>query len=277
MKSIIVPLDFTEASETVAKYAVDIAKGNDAKILFCYAHNVIYAPSAISQMSAVAAANIPNLVTQQKLMSQQLEEFTLKIKGLSELSFENKVVIGSQELVVYDLIDERDADLVIMGTHDQTLTEKLFLGSVDEKISRSASCPVLLIPDKHKFTTVGNIGLALDNDWSENIIQLDVLLNILKIYSAKLELVHISDTADELEGKEQFLKHIQKFIKGIAIHSQVLQDEDVKTGLSCFIREQSIDMLALVHREHGFFKRVFNPGVRKEMIPEIEVPLLVLK
>ena len=260
MKSIIVPLDFTEASETVAKFAVDIAKGNDAKILFCYAHNVIYAPSAVSQMSTIAAANIPNLVTQQKLMEQQLEEFTQKIEGLTQLSFENKVAIGSQEMVVSDLIDERKADLVVMGTHNQTLTEKFFLGSVDDKISRSASCPVLLIPDKYKFTSMQHIGLALDDDWSENIIELDPLLSVLEIYGSKLEIIHISDTAEELQGKEQFLKTIQKFMKGVDVHSQVVKDEDVKTGLLRFVREQSIHMLALVHREHGFFERVFNPG-----------------
>ncbi len=277
MKCIIVPLDFTEASETVAKFAVEIAKGNSAKIIFCYAHNVIYAPSAISQMSAVAATNVPNLVTQQKLMGQQLEEFTQKIEGLSQLSYENKVAIGPQEMVLHDLIEKEEADLVIMGTQDQTLTEKLFLGNVDEKISRSVSCPVLLIPDNYKFTTVGNIGLALDDDWTENSIQLDVLLHILETYDANLEVVHISEGAEELEEKERFLETIRKFMKGINVHSHVVQDEDVKTGLSRFIKEQSIHMLALVHREHGFFKRIFNPGVRKRMITDLDVPLLVLK
>ena len=277
MKCIIVPLDFTEATETVARFAVDIAKGNGAKIVFCYAHNVIYAPSAISQMSAVAATNIPNLVTQQKLMEQQLEEFTQKIEGLSQISFENKVAIGSQEMVVYDLIEEKGADLVIMGTHERTLTEKLFLGTVDDKISRSAACPVLLIPDNHKFASVQNIGLALDDDWTQNVIELDILLNILETYDAKLEVVHISNAAEELEGKERFLKSIRKFMKEVKVHSQVVQHEEVKAGLLRFIQEQSIHMLALVYRDHDFFKRVFNPGVRKEMISEIDVPLLVLK
>jgi nucleotide-binding universal stress UspA family protein len=38
------------------------------------------------------------------------------------------------------------ADLVVMGTHGRTGFERLFLGSVAEKVLRKAPCPVLLVP-----------------------------------------------------------------------------------------------------------------------------------
>ena len=39
----------------------------------------------------------------------------------------------------------RDFDLVVMGTHGRTGMSHLFLGSVAERVVRSASCPVLTV------------------------------------------------------------------------------------------------------------------------------------
>lgn len=42
--------------------------------------------------------------------------------------------------------DDVDADLIILGTHHHTALGKLILGSVADKVMRSSSRPVLLVP-----------------------------------------------------------------------------------------------------------------------------------
>ena len=41
---------------------------------------------------------------------------------------------------------EIDADLIVMGTHGRRGFQRLFLGSVAERVLRQATCPVLMIP-----------------------------------------------------------------------------------------------------------------------------------
>uniref|UniRef100_UPI003BEF3A4F universal stress protein n=1 Tax=Burkholderia arboris TaxID=488730 RepID=UPI003BEF3A4F len=44
------------------------------------------------------------------------------------------------------LADETEADLIVMGTHGRRGVQRLFLGSVAERVLRLATCPVLMIP-----------------------------------------------------------------------------------------------------------------------------------
>ncbi|WP_321909744.1 universal stress protein [Burkholderia cepacia] len=44
------------------------------------------------------------------------------------------------------LADETGADLIVMGTHGRRGFQRLFLGSVAERVLRLATCPVLMIP-----------------------------------------------------------------------------------------------------------------------------------
>jgi nucleotide-binding universal stress UspA family protein len=41
---------------------------------------------------------------------------------------------------------EKEADLIVMGTHGLTGWRRLIFGSVTERVLRSAPCPVLAVP-----------------------------------------------------------------------------------------------------------------------------------
>jgi len=58
---------------------------------------------------------------------------------------------------------------------------------------------------------------------------------------------------------------------------KILLKEDEEKALSDYIERNDISLLSIVYREHGFFKRFFNPGLRKKMVFHTDIPLLVLK
>ncbi|HEX3636833.1 MAG TPA: universal stress protein [Paraburkholderia sp.] len=49
--------------------------------------------------------------------------------------------------------NEFNADLLVLGTHGRRGFRRLFLGSVAERVLRSSSCPVLLVPSRQAQTT----------------------------------------------------------------------------------------------------------------------------
>ncbi|KAA0999027.1 universal stress protein [Paraburkholderia panacisoli] len=50
--------------------------------------------------------------------------------------------------------NEFNADLLVLGTHGRRGFKRLFLGSVAERVVRSASLPVLLVPSQHAQSAV---------------------------------------------------------------------------------------------------------------------------
>ena len=67
---------------------------------------------------------------------------------------EHEVVIGEGNIweVVSKLINEKEIDLVVLGTRGRTGLGKAILGSVAEQILRQAPCPVLTVgPHVHTW------------------------------------------------------------------------------------------------------------------------------
>ena len=63
----------------------------------------------------------------------------------SQVEVTRRVVVGIPYRKIVDLAEEEKSDLIVMTTHGRTGLSHLVMGSVTEKIVRTAPCPVLTI------------------------------------------------------------------------------------------------------------------------------------
>ena len=63
---------------------------------------------------------------------------------------ERAVQIGRPSADIVGYADEHDIDMIVIGTHCQGPIRQMLLGSVADKVVRSAHCPVLTVrPSAH--------------------------------------------------------------------------------------------------------------------------------
>jgi nucleotide-binding universal stress UspA family protein len=69
-----------------------------------------------------------------------------RVTKLSEVEdVKTALVFGARPAdAICRLADERNVDLIVVGTHSRTGMSRMFLGSVAEKVVRAAPCPVLV-------------------------------------------------------------------------------------------------------------------------------------
>ncbi|MCK9197507.1 MAG: universal stress protein [Syntrophales bacterium] len=71
---------------------------------------------------------------------------TLKLKGNSDIDIE--LVHGAPFTEIMRVIQDRDVNLVVMGSQGRGFVKELFLGSVSHNVARNSEASVLLIPAK---------------------------------------------------------------------------------------------------------------------------------
>ena len=143
IKRILVPLDFSSDSLNALAYAADFAKTFGAKLLLLYVVEPIYYATP-TDMYAVNANVATLLEEQRRLGEQQLARIgtDLRKKGLS---FRVMIKTGAPSQVITETAKGQRADMIIMATHGRTGLAHMFMGSVAEKVVRTASCPVLTV------------------------------------------------------------------------------------------------------------------------------------
>jgi universal stress protein A len=71
---------------------------------------------------------------------------------LEKVDWEKRTRGGEATTAIVHEAEQRQADVIVMGTHGRTALKYMLLGSVAEKIVRRAHCPVLTIrPDAFQF------------------------------------------------------------------------------------------------------------------------------
>lgn len=140
-KNILFPIDFSECSEMVLPYALDMAERFDAQL------HLLFVAQDLSYLSTNNVGPQPLMnMTRDIALAGEKEMQTFCEKHLRDFSrYEAKVVIGNPEEKILRYAIEVPIDLIIMGTHGRRGLDRVLMGSVAEQVLKNAAAPVLTV------------------------------------------------------------------------------------------------------------------------------------
>ncbi|MGD0483863.1 MAG: universal stress protein [Gemmatimonadales bacterium] len=135
-RSLLVTTDFSANSAVAMRPALAIAEKFGARIVLIH---VLEAPS--TDPSHPGKAALKGLA---EMAQEQLEEFGGREIG-SRVPWAPEVASGPAAQAITDAARRHAADLIVVATHGRTGVLHLLLGSVAERVVRTAACPVLTV------------------------------------------------------------------------------------------------------------------------------------
>jgi nucleotide-binding universal stress UspA family protein len=139
---ILIPTDGSEYSYKAGEHAVYLAKATGARL---YVLNVVDTDMAFR--SGIHYSE--DLCEMEKYGNAA----TGKIKSICDgegVSCEEMIARGKPAEVILDVAEKVGADLIVMGSLGMSALERALIGSVSDRVSRHARCPVLLVHDVKK-------------------------------------------------------------------------------------------------------------------------------
>lgn len=143
-KKILVATDFSDVSEYATTYARDLAQqlGGELVILHVYEVPMLALPIEGAAMSPATWAADLSDHWQKKLDQSAARQ---RGSGVPVTALLRNGVVHEE---VRRAADAQNADLVVIGTHGRTGANRLLLGSVAERVIRTATRPVLSVSPK---------------------------------------------------------------------------------------------------------------------------------
>ena len=198
IKIILCPLDFSEFSIRAYRHALSLAEHYQAKLVAQHIVEVWRHPSA----SFAVTANLYDEYCQTLRGNgkEQLQEFVKK-HTYNEIEPELIVDEGTAADVILSFAQERETDLIVMGTHGLRGFDRLMLGSVTDRVMRAAACPVLAVREPpHDLVAAGqerhnphrlNRILACTDFSEDSDLALNYAFSAAAEYDAELTLLHV--------------------------------------------------------------------------------------
>src|SRR6266516_35003 len=182
VKKVMVAVDFSEASTKAVNYGISLALEFEARLVL--AHIAPYDPVAYETAKVRLLELIP-------------------ADYRAWLDFEVIVKSGEVRPELLGIVDEKEIDLVVMGSRGRSYFERLLLGSVTERMLRKLHVPVLTVshldPNKelHGLGSVPLRKLLYATDLKDGTeVGLEFAIRLARGLDAHLTVVHVVQAMD---------------------------------------------------------------------------------
>lgn len=142
LKKVLVATDFGEASDAALAYGRALARTFGATLHVLHVVDDVYVRLGGDAYAAV----LPELQQDtERLAKQRLAELVVD-NDTPPLQTEPVVLTASATAsAIVDYAASTNIDLIVVGTHGRTAVAHLLMGSVAERVVRTAHCPVLTV------------------------------------------------------------------------------------------------------------------------------------
>jgi nucleotide-binding universal stress UspA family protein len=149
IKSVLVPTDFSDASEAALNYGKSMADAFGAALHLVHVMEDLLAHAWAAE---VYVASAPNLREEIERESRLRLSTMLPEAERERLRAQVALLAGNPFIEIIRYAKANDIDLIVMGTHGRGPIAHMLLGSVAEKVVRKSPCPVLTVRDgQHQF------------------------------------------------------------------------------------------------------------------------------
>jgi nucleotide-binding universal stress UspA family protein len=295
IERILCPTDFSPCASHAVPHALRMAREHGAELhLF---HAIVLYETA----PADATYRLPGLEgLYQGLQAQtdaQLRETVPEDPGIITTRAQVRATSPARGILEY--AEEREIDLIVMGTHGRRGLRRLLLGSVAEEVVRLASCPVLTVPEKedsgHEPGVARNIVVPLD--FSQHARLALAYAKALAVTSnARVHLLHVienviypdfyppvwpSGGASSEELREESAAHLREAARDLE-EAGIRTETHVRVGRPAteiveFAAEQGADLVVIASHGLTGLQYMLLGSVAEHVVRGARSPVLTLK
>lgn len=281
MKTILVPVNFTELSDHAIENAIMIGKQLlESKIIMLNviqpAHPASFAASGdVTKMQGVTAEkyNVELMKKNQELIENKAAEYKSEFPEIYPY-----VRFNDKKERLNEYVDEFHVDYVVTGNHehDSSFAEILFYNPT-EKIIRKTDCPVITIKNEPNTTRIRDIAFAVDIA-EEYYSGIEDVVRFAKTMNSQLHLLYIIDgkkvPTDSALGKLNSLAR-EYNIENYTINTH--NNADVEEGILSFAGNKNCDMIALFSEGKGKLRKMIFGSTTDKVLRESRLPILIAK
>jgi len=141
MRRILVPVDFSSSSNKAFLYAREMGECWDGELHLIHILDTEFLSGAVH----ITIEPLEESVAKWEKRAEEKLKAIYSEKGGEQLRGEIHLRRGKPHEEILKIAKELDVDMIVIGSHGRQGLERAIFGSVAEKVTRMANCPVLVI------------------------------------------------------------------------------------------------------------------------------------
>ena len=275
MKTILVPVDFSEYSEYALEVAASIAKINNASIVVVHMLGLTHA-----FLTKDEEAQVFNAMYYMKLSKKKFEEFLDKpyLKGIDITETIRNYKVFTE---LNDVAKEFSADLIVMGSHGVSGFSDIFIGSNTEKVVRTSEIPVLVIKDRLEQFNIKK-AVFVTNLAEESVAAYVKARNFILNFDCTLELLFIK-LPEFFKSTGEMNEKYTKFLDASELNEleppeiKYYSDYSLESGVFSYCNANDVDVILMPTHGRRGLSHFFYGSYGEDIANHSKIPVITIK
>jgi nucleotide-binding universal stress UspA family protein len=269
MKTIIVPVDFSPASDNALNYAIGLAAKTQSSVLLFHAFQI---PVSMTDTPIV----LVSVEEMQKNAGERINELKIRTEQ------KNPGVKIFAEAKLGNTVDELETFCnnikpfaVVMGTKGESAVERVLFGSTTLTAIKHLSWRVIVVPPGKAYDDIKKIGFACDMKEVVDTTPAKQISDFVKEIDGELHVLNIeTDKKNGAEENSRQLALLQTMLADVTPVYHFLKEEDIETGINRFADENSLDLVIAIPKKHKLLDGLFRKSHTRKLVFESHVPVM---
>lgn len=277
MKKILIPTDFSINATHAIHYAMQLYKCERTHFYFLHA----YADEVYGPFKKNSGASMEE---QKKSIQKKVDEsLKIAVEACKEKyhnpkhNFEGVSSFESLVDAVNDFANQKNVDLVIMGTQGQTANKKVTFGSHTVQVFKYVQCPVLAIPENYEYQQPKKIVFPTDYMLPYKRRELKLLNTLAAEFKSKIYCLYISDFEDLSHRQIDNKRFLQESLPDAYLFFDRSPVKNKSEVIMEYIEEKDMDLLVMINSRHSFLEDMLYRSTVDEIGLHPQIPFLVMQ
>jgi nucleotide-binding universal stress UspA family protein len=259
MKTIVVPTDFSVASENAMQYAGHLAMKVNASVYLVHVYELPVsmneAPTIIISAEELKKAADAGLDRACQLLKQYFPSLDIQTESR----------LGGVADELKDLNQKLNPLAIVTGKHSNSVVDRLLTGSTILSIIRHLKVPVISVPQSSTQHEIKTVVFAIEAKPSENTLKR--IKNFIETVQAQLHVIHISQ-------KDETDFDLKNIAPDLNYTGHVIHNSEFIPGIQAYINIHKADLLMVIPHHHTLLERLFFKTHTKEVVEQITIPVV---
>ena len=261
MKNILVPIGSSDNAVSNLQYAIDLAQEVNA---------FVYCISVFQELSKVGGLSKVNTIIKEDT-ENRLQEVLGKVDKKDVPVISHPIKGGIVE-TIQRFHKHVPIDLMVLSPRSNSIREEVYLGNTSGKIMKNTNIPILVVPEGAVFKQPKTILMAFKNGTFSSKKMLEPVKKFSKHFGTELHLLHVETPESTKE-----MKRVSKKLKDLSHSYKTSENATTFQAVLEHFQSHNPDMLCVVRRKRGFFKKLWEKNVVLKKEFHTSKPLLVLR
>ncbi|WP_158799158.1 universal stress protein [Pedobacter sp. L105] len=276
MKTILIPVDFSETSKNAIEYAANLTLDIEVdRIILLKSFNTNFYAELLPSPDYIQKTT-EELNEERRVVIEQLKSLGKELQDHSKSAIKVETAISEQSLLrsLRQIIKDEKPDLLIVGS-DNLLTQS-YIGAQLIAIVRTTTIPTLIVPSTFKYEQIKKALIPCDFKVLSRLDSLKNMADPLKWIKPELNILNVDPDLDHLAHEED-VDILKEFMEGYHYKIHYSEDPNIVHGILEFTKKNEVQLMIALPGKYSFFYNFTHSSITEAITLNSLLPVLILK